>query len=406
MTRNGRETVMGMNRDIKRLLLMNTSSMIIFNFIGIFVNLYIWQKNQSIFDVAWFNLVMFITWGFAFICGTRLIKKWTTRLLIRVVALCGAVTFTMLSFLELENRMLWIACIAVPVGIMWSLYAVAQNISLTILGKGKDFESYFSLASIIGQIVSIVNPLLFAGVISLIGYNGSFLLMFLFVILLMVVSFYIPAISLKEEKQEEEIKKILRIRPIRWLMLSCMIAGCFLQFQGLFALVFTFSISENKIVIALLSIAYTLSTIVAMILYRKKKVRDTTWLTIGMVMISLGFLLALFQYPWMLIASNVLTTMGMFYFGTIWNTKQFKIIAKHSIIEQSKILVWRELSFIISRIIMLSLILSVEKIQGPVFTSLMIVAIVCAVITPFVSNQMELAETGGRQTHHTLEKEA
>ncbi|MDQ0896886.1 MULTISPECIES: MFS transporter [unclassified Paenibacillus] len=379
---------MGINRDIKQLLLMNTSSMIIFNFIGIFVNLYIWQKNQSIFDVTWFNLVMFTTWGFAFIFGTQLIKKWTTQLLIRVVALCGAVTFTMLSFLELENRMFWIACIAVPVGIMWSFYAVAQNISLTKLGKGKDFESYFSFSSIIGQIVSIVNPLLFAGVISFIGFNGSFLLMFVFVALLMVVSFYIPAISLKDEKQEEEIKNILRIRPIQWIMLSCMIAGFFLQFQGLFALVFTFSISENKLVIALLSIVYTLSTIVAMILYRKKKVRDSTWLSLGMVMISFGFLLALFQYPWMLIASNVLTTMGMFYFGTIWNTKQFKIIAKHSIIEQSKILIWRELSLTISRIIMLALILSVEKIQGPVFISLMIVAILCAVITPLVSNKM------------------
>jgi hypothetical protein len=379
---------MGINRDIKQLLLMNTSSMIIFNFIGIFVNLYIWQKNQSIFDVTWFNLVMFTTWGFAFIFGTQLIKKWTTQLLIRIVALCGAVTFTMLSFLELENRMFWIACIAVPVGIMWSFYAVAQNISLTKLGKGKDFESYFSFSSIIGQIVSIVNPLLFAGVISFIGFNGSFLLMFVFVALLMVISFYIPAISLKDEKQEEEIKNILRIRPIQWIMLSCLIAGFFLQFQGLFALVFTFSISENKIVIALLSIAYTLSTIVAMILYRKKKVRDSTWLSLGMVMISFGFLLALFQYPWMLIASNVLTTMGMFYFGTIWNTKQFKIIAKHSIIEQSKILIWRELSLTISRIIMLALILSVEKIQGPVFISLMIVAILCAVITPLVSNKM------------------
>jgi nicotinamide riboside transporter PnuC len=176
---------------------------------------------------------MFTTWGFAFIFGTQLIKKWTTRFLIRVVALCGAVTFTMLSFLELDSRMIWISCIAVPVGIMWSFYAVAQNISLTKLGKGKDFESYFSLSSIIGQIVSIVNPLLFAGVISIIGFNGSFLLMFVFVALLMVVSFYIPAISLKDEKREEEIKKILSIRPIQWIMLSCMIAGFFLQFQGI-----------------------------------------------------------------------------------------------------------------------------------------------------------------------------
>ncbi|UUZ79606.1 hypothetical protein LJK88_31420 [Paenibacillus sp. P26] len=183
---------MNVTGQIKKLLFMNASSMIIFNYIGIFVNLYIWEKQKSIFDVTWFNLVMFISWSLAFAVGSRLLSKFSTRLLIRTTAICGGLTFALLSFLQLENRLLWIACIAVPIGIMWGFYASTQNITLCVFGKGKDFEGYFSIASIIGQLVSIINPIAFAFIIKWIGYSGSFLLMILFVGILLAVSFYIP----------------------------------------------------------------------------------------------------------------------------------------------------------------------------------------------------------------------
>jgi len=375
---------------------MNASSNIIFNFIGIFVNLYIWEKEKSIFDVTWFNLILFCTWCVSFAVGAKLLTKFSTKLLIRIIAVCGAVTFLLLSFLQLDNRLLWIAIIAVPCGFMWGLYAIAQNISLSILGKGEDFQAYFSLSSIIGQAVSIINPIFFALVINYIGYSGSFLLMFLFVSILMAVSFYIPNITLSAEKEplftRFRMKQVFNYSTLRWIIPSCLAAGTFMQFQGLFALLFTFSVSEDKLTIALLNVCYACSTIVALIVYRKIKTSNSATLTLGMIFISVGFLITLYPKIPILILSNLLTTVGMFYFATIWNPIQFKLIAIHSRIEQIRILIWREWFLNIARIVMLLLILTLKDFHGATFISLMCLALASALIVPFFSSRSHLEE--------------
>jgi YQGE family putative transporter len=380
-----------MQTQMKKLLLMNASSTVIFNYIGIFVNLFIWEKNNSIFEVVWFNLIMFITWTIAFAIGSRLLTNYTTRVLIRTNALCGGLVFLLLSVLELDNRLLWIAIIATPIGVMWGFYAAAQNITLSVYGKGKDFEQYFSIANIINQLVSIINPIAFALIIKWIGYSGSFLLMFLFVALLLVVSFYIPAITLAGEPEPLfrgiRFKQVFSTSALKWMVPSLLAAGIFLQFQVLFALVFTFSVSEDKLVIAMLNVLYACSAIGAMTLYRRLQTREGVWLTIGMLFVSVGFLLPLLPKAPILVLSNVLTTIGMFYFGTVWNTRQFRIISKHSAIRQAQIFLWRECFLNASRILLLILALSVKDIRGGAFIALIILALVCALIVPYFSGK-------------------
>ncbi|TDF98588.1 MFS transporter [Paenibacillus piri] len=381
---------------------MNASSNIIFNYIGIFVNLYIWEKSRSIFDVTWFNLILFITWSLAFALGSRLLTRFTTRVLIRMTAACGALTFLLLTTLTLDNRLLWIAIIAVPVGIMWGFYASSQNITLSVFGKGKDFEVYFSIATIIGQAISILNPVVFALIIKWIGYSGSFLLMFVFVAVLMTVSFMIPPITLSTEKkplfQNMRFSEVFSYPAIRWMVPSCLAAGVFLQFQGLFALIFTFSVSSDKLVIALLNVLYAVSAIIAMVLHRRLNIQGGIWLKVGMVAISAGFLVALLQHSVFLVISNILTTVGLFYFGTVWNSDQFRIISRHTSIEQARILLWRECFLNISRIFILILILNVQELKGPVFVTLLAFALGCALLIPLFSQKS--ADALRRQNLH------
>jgi len=378
-------------REMRRLLLMNGSANIIFNFIGIFVNLYIWVQARSILDVSWFNLVMFSTWFFSFAAGAKLLTRYSTKLLIRIIAICGIITFLLLTFLHLDNRLLWIAIIAVPIGTMWGMYSIAQNISLSILGKGKDFELYFSLSSIIGQAVSIINPIFFALVIQWIGYSGSFLLMFLFATVLMVVSFYIPPITLAAEKEplfyRFSMPKVFTYAKLRWMVPSCLAAGFFLQFQGLFALIFTFSVSENKLIIALLNVGYACSTIVALMIYRKIKLSNGKILAIGMIFISVGFLITLYPKAPLLVLSNLLTTIGLFYFATIWNTRQFKMISKHTRIEQVRILIWREWFLNFARVAMLLLTMTLKSFHGLPFMLLMAFALGSTLVVPYLSSR-------------------
>lgn len=384
---------MKVSNEIRGVLLMNASSNIIFNFIGIFVNLYIWEQGRSIFDVTWFNLILFGTWGVSFAIGAKLLTRYSTKLLIRIIAICGAFTFLLLTFLHLDNRLLWITIIAIPVGVMWGIYAIAQNISLSYLGKGEDFDFYFSWASLIGQAVSIVNPIFFALVIRFIGYSGSFLLMFLFVALLLIVSFYLPHITISDEKERLftnfRMRQVFNYSSLRWIVPSCLAAGVFLQFQGLFALLFTFSVSEDKLIIALLNVGYACATIGAMVIRRKLVASEGKVLIYGMIFISLGFLITLYPLAPILVLSNLLTTIGMFYFGTIWNTRQFSLIVKHTKIEQVRILIWREWFLIIARIITLLLILTVKDFHGIEFIVLMVFALGSALIIPYFSNRSE-----------------
>ncbi|MEC0268990.1 MFS transporter [Paenibacillus anseongense] len=391
---------MQISGQMKRLLLMNAASTVIFNYIGIFVNLFIWEKNNNISEVVWFNLIMFITWTFAFAVGSRLLTSYTTRVLIRTNAVCGGVVFLLLSVLELENRLLWITIIAIPIGVMWGFYAAAQNITLSVYGKGKDFEQYFSIANIINQLVSIINPIAFALIIKWIGYSGSFLLMFVFVGLLLTVSFYIPTITLAGESvplfRGIQFRLVFATSALRWMVPSLLAAGIFLQFQVLFALVFTFSVSEDKLVIAMLNVLYACFAIGAMMLYRRLKTREGVWLAIGMIFVSVGILLPLLPKAPILIISNILTTIGMFYFGTVWNTRQFRIIAKQSAIQQARIFLWRECFLNASRILLLILALSVKDIRGGAFIFLIMLALACALMVPYFSGKS--TEAFERQT--------
>ncbi len=376
---------------MKQLLLMNASSIIIFSYIGIFVNLYIWLANNSIAEVAWFNLVLFVVWTLAYMVGSRMLSTYSTRVLIRANACCGGLAFLLLSVLELDNRLLWIAIIAAPIGVMWGFYAAAQNLTLSVYGKGKDFEQYFALSSIINQIISILNPIIFALIIQWIGYSGSFLLMFLFVALLLIVSFYIPPITLAGEPERLfsgiRFRDVISTPALRWMVPSLLAAGLFLQFQVLFALVFTFSVSEHKLVIAMLNVLYAGFTIGALVVYRRMRMREGGWLAIGMIFVCVGILFPLYPKAPILVLSNVLTTIGMFYFGTIWNTRQFRIISKEPAIRQARIFVWRELFLNTSRIFMLVLALSIRDIESGAFYALIGLALVSALSVPYFSGK-------------------
>ncbi|WP_159883764.1 MFS transporter [Paenibacillus puerhi] len=381
---------------VRRMLLMNASSTIIFNYIGIFVNLYIWEQSHRIFDVAWFNLIMFLAWGFSFATSSRLLTHFTTRLLIQITAVCGGLTFLLLTTLTLDNRLLWMAILATPVGIMWGTYASTQNITLSLIGKGKDFEQYFATASIVGQVISIINPVISALVIQWIGYNGSFMLMLVFVTILMVVSFFIPKITLSDQSgtvfQSISFRQVFSYSALRWMVPSCLAAGVVLQFHNLFTLIFTFSVSGDKLVIALLNVLYTLSTMGAMLLYRKLRVPERRWLVIGVVAMSTGFLFPLLQVSVFLVISNILMTIGMFYFGTVWNTEHFRLISKHSAIEQARLLIWREWLLIGSRVVILVWILGIENLHGLPFIMLLLISIACALAIPFFSKKAREAE--------------
>src|SRR5690606_37169214 len=136
-------------------------------------------------------------------------------------------------------------------------------------------------------------------------------------------------------------KELLRTPGLRWFSASAFAAGIFLQFQQIFLLLFTFSVTENKFIIAGLSGVYTLASLAALITYRKLRWKDGTLLMIGTILTAVGFLIVLYPLKPILILSNLLTAVGMFCFLAAWNTLQFKWVKPYSAAKQVRLLVWR-----------------------------------------------------------------
>ncbi|MEC0231463.1 MFS transporter [Paenibacillus alba] len=382
---------------LKRLLMMNVSSSIIFNYMGIFINLFIWEKGQQIFDVAWFNLVMFIAWGLAFMYGAKLLARFSIGSIMRISAICAGITFVLLSWVHVEPKLLYLSLIALPVGITNGFYASASNIGISLFGKGKEFTAFFSATNVIGQIIAFLNPLLFALIIKWIGFSGSFFVMFLFIGTMILVSFFIPHISLKEADEAVfrnfSIRKVFVTPSLKWMIPSLIAGGFFIQFQGIFSLIFTFSVTKDKLAIALLQIMYTAFTVASVYIYqrfsRTRRISDSRWLTFGMLAAATGFMLALFPKPSILILSNILTTIGLFFFFTIWSSRQFIATNHLEPIQQARFLVWRELILIISRIFMLALILGITDFNGFVFKAVMVFSFSSALLLPYFSSKSD-----------------
>jgi YQGE family putative transporter len=380
-----------MSAEMRRLLVMNLVCFIVFVYINIFVNLYLWEKDKSIFDVAWFNLIQFITWSFAFTLAGYLLAKYTIRLLISISALAGGTAFIILSFVHLEERLLWIALIAIPIGIMSSFFYAALNLSISLSGKSSEFGDFFATSAIIMQVVSLVIPLLSALVIDWFGYVSTFILMLGFITFLFIYSFSLPAISLKEHmdfKEKSFVRrmfkdKIFEQKGIQWIVYSCLAAGVFLQFQNVFTLIFTFQVTENTYLIAGLNVLYTLIALLGLLLYRKVKLTDNRWLLLGVILLTTGFLIVFIPSKTTLILSNVLTAIGMFFFMAIWNAQQFYLIRGLSLARQAIFLIWRDILLCLTRSLTLLFTLSVDATSGGLFAILVGITVVSLMAVPY-----------------------
>ncbi|MFX3633100.1 MAG: MFS transporter [Candidatus Pristimantibacillus sp.] len=368
---------------------MSAISSIIFIFIGIFVNLYIWEFEQSIFELSLFNMIMYISWGIAFTTGAALLTRFTIRLLLGLSAASGAIAFLLLTFLHSDVRILWITWIGLFVGGMYGIQSAALNLSVALYGKGKDFAPFFAITGLITQSLTVLVPLMSAIVIQYFGYNSSFALMLVFLTIMLVFSFTMPRIALPQFTADEgSFLKQLSWRNVfarpgsKWLLLSILAGGAFLQFQNLFTLIFTFTITEDKTLIALLNMLYTASSFVGLLLFRKIKLDESKWLWFGTLLLGSGFLIVLMPYKPILIISNLLTTIGMFFFGMIWTAQLFRCIQPLSPGQQAAFLVWRECLLVTMRCVLLSLMLFLDDIRGILFVVIIGITLLCLFSIP------------------------
>jgi MFS transporter, YQGE family, putative transporter len=381
---------MKLSSDMRKLLMMNNSFQIIFSYISIFVNLYIWEKSNRISDIAIYNLVMYAVLVIFFTWGGKLLLSYSIRFLMGLSSIFAAASFIILLFYHPENHFLWLAFLGTSIGILQGFFWSGMNLTLVFFGRGHEFTEYFSVQAIISQVINIALPILSGFIIKYFGYNSSFALMFIFVIMMFLTSFQIPKFSLKEALKENERlldrKELvtLLVKPgFRWNFPANVLSTFFVQFQSLFALLFTFSITDNQLYIALLNVCYTLCCIVALQVYKRvRSLKENVWLFVGMIFVSFGFLLALYPIAPILVLSNVLTTVGMFYFGTIFSSQQYRIMEYEDILGKLRVLILQDWVLAVARLFIFSLIYFVKDFKGPFFVGLLILALTSCLLLP------------------------
>lgn len=380
---------MNLTNEMKRLLMMCGSAMIIFVYIGIFVNLYIWERDHDLFDVAWYNIWMFFSAALFYTFATKQLMMQSIQKIVRLSAVFGACSFLLLSGFHPENQILGIFMYALPIGAMMGCYWGGINIMLSIYGKGKEFLTFFSVFAIVGQVISISVPLLSAAIIHLIGFIGSFLLMLIFVSLMFFMSFRIPNFSLNSLEEKISFKDVLSFghvatKRMKLMLKTTFFHGVVMMFQNLFVLLFTFQITENEWIIALLNILYTCSAIIALKLFNKKQhIPDKIWLKIGMTLITFGFICAIMGGAPLLILSNICTTFGLFFVNTIIFSGQFSVLQHESAAKKVSFLLWREWMFFATRFIVIGTLLFID-ISSFLFYVLMSFVVICGFCIPAV----------------------
>lgn len=379
-----------MPKPLKSLLIMNTCSLIVSIYVGIFLNLLIWEEGQSIAEVSLYNMSLFVCWGLGFTITAKLLSRFTIRLPFALSALSGGAAFAFLGWASLDSRTLWILLLGMPVGFMFGFSMAAQNLGVAMRGRGSDFAAYFGATAIISQLLSIIVPIGSAQMIRTFDYGGSYIVMLGFAGLMFIFSFKMPPILLPPPEHPKEAAEFGKFRfrvafgkpGAKWVLMSLLVSGMFMQFQNLFTLLFTFSVTQDKLLIALLNVLYTCAALAGLAAYRKYRIDEHRWLWIGTGLLAAGFLIVLLREPAALIVSNVMTSAGMFFFTTVWNAQQFKFVERWGTVRKTAFLVWRENILVVTRCVLLTMTLPLKDLSGWLFIALIGVILLCLFAIP------------------------
>lgn len=369
---------------------------IIYNYINIFVNFYIWQERRSFADICLFNFILFFVVGINAIVAYKILLLTSTRFNSLLSVSFAVIGFLVLMLYHPVNHLWLIISVGVPIGLFSSFFWTAGNISIASQGKTADFGVYWSYSNTYSQIISVVNPLLSALFIYLFGFIGSFFIMTIFIGFMVYVSFLVPRIVVHQEVETQgffrrtTFRSVFRSKRAYRLYASMSVGVIYAQLQNIFALLFTFQVTNRTMIVALLSAGYASATIASFFAYQKFRLKPNTWLILAVVLNGVGIFLDLFHLPPYLIVSNFLTTIGIFFFNTIWTTQQFAETADFSLEEQIRYFFWREVNLDMTRSGFLLVLVFVPVLHEH-FLDLFILVIILSTLFIFIDQKIEPA---------------
>lgn len=380
---------MGLSKEVWLLVLFNTVMETIFIFTGIFVNLYLWGSNQDLMSVTLFNLVANTVLFVGYVVGSHLLYKRSVRFVMAFSCIFAALAFALLFFYTPDNRYFIVPLVGALVGMTQGFFWGGNNAALYAFLKSEDYPNYFSANTVMQQGLSIFVPLASSGLIWWLSFKGSFLFMGVLVTgaLLFVAKF--PKFAIEQSLFVRiGYLDVFSLPGTGWVMLGAFAIGIIGQFQQLFSLIFTFNVTHNEVRVALLNVGYALVVFGALFLYKRVQIRENLWLVIGIILILLGYAATLVHERTSLaIAIVLLMQVGGMYFAASSGRQGFRVMMQGDIVWRTQFGMWQELSFFVSRVLVLGIALAMHHVGDAAFIVVIMLSTLSLFLMPLFQHK-------------------
>lgn len=371
-------------RDVWWVIGVNTAMQVIFNFVAIFVNLYWWNQGNPIYAVSFFNLYATVALFASYGLGSYFLWRKDIRFVMLLSGIFAGLSFLGLFFYLPDLRVIFAVGIGLCFGLAQGFFWAANNSSMYTVLPSEQWADYFSMNTVIGQVIAVVIPLGSAGAVVWLGFRGSFLAMLVFVLAALIVSMRLPHRGLSENLFAHFQYKEVFSRPgTPWLLAIVLASGLVNQFLTLFSMIYIFTVSTYVGVVAILNIGYSLALLGALILYRRSSWTQDTWMVMGIALILTSYGLAFTMGPGGVITLAVLLMrVGGLYLSAASGRQRYRVIMQGDVLWRTRLGLWMEIPFVLSRVGILVGALFVRRLAGIHFMVLVLGSTVALILLP------------------------
>ncbi|MGF7059749.1 MFS transporter [Brassicibacter mesophilus] len=276
-----------MDKNSKKMVIMQLVFSIFKSFVLIFVNIYLWKTGKNIKAVAVFNIFNYIAAFVSFYLGNRVALK-NTKLNYLMSSLCFILLFVVTSIMG-DNISNYAILIGILGGFGDGLFYFNLNVFQASDLNRDQADSFMSIIGIVTKISSVVTPIISGITIEKFGFAKM-----AYVIIILLIIQIANAITLPNRKIEyvakPNFKHMFSIKSYRRVILTHLVHTPYGQFIIMANSVFLFSFAKSESLMGLLNSLFAISGIILYYTYIKvqKKVSRNKLMFIGAIALGLS----------------------------------------------------------------------------------------------------------------------
>jgi YQGE family putative transporter len=299
-----------MNLPIWILLMMNTVFSCVLSFSSIYINIYIWDQNNSLAEIGIFNTAVFAFLFLGKFFGNFTIKWFNTRV---SFILSSVILLAVFGLLMKEGPFITdhIVLLGILYGTSLGFYYAAYNLSTLLLTSLNNRQRFMGMEQFSVKLTSVLTPVLFSYMIVHFDYAQTFRMVFIMILAQTSISLLAPSYQ-SEFRVSSMISKPLW-KPFKMVFLSIIAFGFLQSITQLAGSILLYQFVQQEEAVGWLNTLFALIGIVVFIRISQQKAIQNRAATsyIGFILgTTMTFLLFTPDFPH-LISFNILAAIAI-----------------------------------------------------------------------------------------------